>query len=132
MHATAFTPRITITSRTILFQGRLRAAREGQRRRRSAHATGAAARVPGDFVECRVCQHRHHAGLPRDAERVRANYALAERGDRPVRGAWRRARWCCSDDYAYFGNDAAAIDAAAASLGAEVLSLPTRQGLIVK
>ena len=38
------------------------------------------------------------------------------------------------DDYAYFANDAlaAAIDAAAASLGAEVLSLPTGQGLIVK
>jgi hypothetical protein len=38
------------------------------------------------------------------------------------------------DDYAYFGNDslAHAIDAAAASLGTEVLSLPTGQGLIVK
>jgi len=38
------------------------------------------------------------------------------------------------DDYAYFGNHALtqAIDAAAASLGAEVLSLPTGQGLIVK
>jgi hypothetical protein len=38
------------------------------------------------------------------------------------------------DDYAYFGNDAlaAAIDAAAANLGAEILSLPTGQGLIVK
>jgi hypothetical protein len=38
------------------------------------------------------------------------------------------------DDYAYFGNDAlaAAVDSAAASLGAEVLSLPTGQGLIVK
>jgi hypothetical protein len=38
------------------------------------------------------------------------------------------------DDYAYFGNDALAeaIDAAAESLGAEVLSLPTGQGLIVK
>jgi hypothetical protein len=38
------------------------------------------------------------------------------------------------DDYAYFGNDAltATIDSAAASLGAEVLSLPTGQGLIVK
>jgi hypothetical protein len=38
------------------------------------------------------------------------------------------------DDYAYFGNDPlkAAIDSAAASLGAEVLSLPTGQGLIVK
>lgn len=38
------------------------------------------------------------------------------------------------DDYAYFGNDAlaAAIDSAAASLGADILSLPTGQGLIVK
>ena len=38
------------------------------------------------------------------------------------------------DDYAYFGNDALAeaIDSAAASLGAEVLSLPTGQGLIIK
>jgi hypothetical protein len=38
------------------------------------------------------------------------------------------------DDYAYFGNDslAHAIDSAAAVLGAEVLSLPTGQGLIVK
>ena len=38
------------------------------------------------------------------------------------------------DDYAYFGNDALAeaIDSAAASLCAEVLSLPTGQGLIIK
>ena len=38
------------------------------------------------------------------------------------------------DDYAYFGNDclAQAIDSAAGSLGTEVLSLPTGQGLIVK
>ena len=38
------------------------------------------------------------------------------------------------DDYAYFDNDALAeaIDSAAESLGAEVLSLPTGQGLIVK
>ena len=38
------------------------------------------------------------------------------------------------DDYAYYGNDAlaSAIDSAAASLRAEVLSLPTGQGLIVK
>lgn len=38
------------------------------------------------------------------------------------------------DDYAYFGNDvlAAAIDAVAAKVGAQVLSLPTGQGLIVK
>jgi hypothetical protein len=38
------------------------------------------------------------------------------------------------DDYAYFGHDAQAeaILLAAASLGAEVLSLPTGQGLIVK
>lgn len=38
------------------------------------------------------------------------------------------------DDYAYFGNDslARAIDSAAVSLGTEVLSLPTGQGLIVK
>ncbi len=38
------------------------------------------------------------------------------------------------DDYAYFGNDgiAHAIDSAAASLGTQVLSLPTGQGLIIK
>jgi hypothetical protein len=38
------------------------------------------------------------------------------------------------DDYAYFGNQvlAEAIDAAAGGLGAEVLALPTGQGLIVK
>jgi len=38
------------------------------------------------------------------------------------------------DDYAYFGNESLArvIDAAALSLGAEVLSLPTGQGLIIK
>jgi Macrocin-O-methyltransferase (TylF) len=38
------------------------------------------------------------------------------------------------DDYVYFGyeNQTEAIDAAARSLGAEVLSLPTGQGLIVK
>ncbi|MEX2264423.1 MAG: TylF/MycF/NovP-related O-methyltransferase [Bryobacteraceae bacterium] len=38
------------------------------------------------------------------------------------------------DDYAYFGNNslARAIDSAAASLGTQVLSLPTGQGLIVK
>ena len=38
------------------------------------------------------------------------------------------------DDYAYFGNEnlAEAIDAAALSLGAEILSLPTGQGLIIK
>jgi hypothetical protein len=38
------------------------------------------------------------------------------------------------DDYAYFSLEALAeaIDAAAAQLGAEVLSLPTGQGLIVK
>ena len=38
------------------------------------------------------------------------------------------------DDYAYFGNEALAkeIDAAAAGLGAEVLGLPTGQGLMVK
>jgi hypothetical protein len=38
------------------------------------------------------------------------------------------------DDYAYFGNEALAqaIDCAAGSLGAEVLSLPTGQGLMVK
>ncbi len=38
------------------------------------------------------------------------------------------------DDYVYFGNGSitAAIDSAAASLGAEVLSLPTGQGLIIK
>jgi hypothetical protein len=38
------------------------------------------------------------------------------------------------DDYAYYGNEAlaGAIDRAAADLGAEVLSLPTGQGLIVK
>ena len=38
------------------------------------------------------------------------------------------------DDYVYFGNESitAAIDSAAASLGAEVLSLPTGQGLIIK
>ena len=38
------------------------------------------------------------------------------------------------DDYAYFGHDslADAIDSAAASLGTEVLSLPTGQGLIVR
>ncbi|MGH9663473.1 MAG: TylF/MycF/NovP-related O-methyltransferase [Bryobacteraceae bacterium] len=38
------------------------------------------------------------------------------------------------DDYAYFGNESLteAIDAAAASLGANVLSLPTGQGLIFK
>ena len=38
------------------------------------------------------------------------------------------------DDYAYFGNESLAeqIDAAAASVGSRVLSLPTGQGLIVK
>jgi hypothetical protein len=38
------------------------------------------------------------------------------------------------DDYAYFGNEglAEAINASAAALGAEVLSLPTGQGLIIK
>ncbi|HLI85122.1 MAG TPA: TylF/MycF/NovP-related O-methyltransferase [Bryobacteraceae bacterium] len=38
------------------------------------------------------------------------------------------------DDYAYYGNEylAQAIDSAASSLGTEVLSLPTGQGLIVK
>jgi hypothetical protein len=38
------------------------------------------------------------------------------------------------DDYAYFGCDhlKQAIDSAATSLGAEVLSLPTGQGLIIK
>jgi hypothetical protein len=38
------------------------------------------------------------------------------------------------DDYAYFGHEslARAIDAAALSLGADVLSLPTGQGLIIK
>lgn len=38
------------------------------------------------------------------------------------------------DDYAYFsyGSLTQAIDAAAGALGAEVLSLPTGQGLIVK
>jgi len=38
------------------------------------------------------------------------------------------------DDYAYFGNDsqAEAIDSAAESLGAAVLSLPTGQGMIVR
>jgi hypothetical protein len=38
------------------------------------------------------------------------------------------------DDYAYFGHDslADAIDSAAKSLGAEILSLPTGQGLILK
>ena len=38
------------------------------------------------------------------------------------------------DDYAYFGHESLtrAIDAAALSLGTEVLSLPTGQGLIIK
>jgi len=38
------------------------------------------------------------------------------------------------DDYAYFGYESAAeaINSAAASLGADVLSLPTGQGLIIK
>jgi hypothetical protein len=38
------------------------------------------------------------------------------------------------DDYAYIGNDSLkqAIDASAVSLGTEVLSLPTGQGLIIK
>jgi hypothetical protein len=38
------------------------------------------------------------------------------------------------DDYSYAGNDslADAIDSAAASLGTQVLSLPTGQGLIIK
>ena len=38
------------------------------------------------------------------------------------------------DDYAYFAyeNAAEAINSAAASLGADVMSLPTGQGLIIK
>src|SRR5208337_5522118 len=38
------------------------------------------------------------------------------------------------DDYAYFGHDlqADAMDAAASKLGAEILSLPTGQGLILR